>query len=165
MKPWISNLHLCLCLRISIFKYIYIYMYTETICNVLIKVFFLFGDFDNEMPAVNFREEKIRHQIWSNDQIRWKLEKLKQKNISKNISEFWDDKCFSSTMGCFTVAHLTSYLEAKSGSAVASTCPNSWGSHGDGKTKRTQTPSAFARTVLAPSIPGTRLFPSQAGWE
>lgn len=58
-------------------------MYTETICNVLIKVFFLFGDFDNEMPAVNFREEKIRHQIWSKDQIRLKLEKMKQKKKKK----------------------------------------------------------------------------------
>ena len=58
-------------------------MYTETICNVPTKVFFLSGDFENEMPAVNFREERIRHQIWSNDQIRLKLEKLKQKNTKK----------------------------------------------------------------------------------
>lgn len=32
------------------------------------------------------------------------------------------------------------------------------------KTKSTQTPTAFARTVLAPSIPGMGLFP-QARWE
>ena len=41
-----------------IYLYIYICMYTETICNVPIKVFFLSGDFDNEMPAVNFAMKK-----------------------------------------------------------------------------------------------------------
>lgn len=40
------------------------------------------------MPAVNFREERIRHQIWSNDQIRLKLEKLKQKNMYKTYQSF-----------------------------------------------------------------------------
>ena len=132
-------------------------MYTETVCNVPIKVFFVrrfwqwnacgkFSRGKNQAPNMKQWLKKIE------------VGKDETKKYIQNISEFWDDKCFSSTMGCFTVAHLTSYLEAKSGSAVASTCPNSWGSHGDGKTKRTKTPSAFARTVLAPSIPGMGFF-------